>query len=185
MKLIIGLGNPGEQYELTRHNIGFAVVDSFAREHNLTWQTKNKFKAWIAEAFVEQEKVILLKPTTFYNLSGEAVQAVLHFYKVPLNEVLVVHDELALPFGVIRTRRGGSDAGNNGLKSIIGACGPDFARVRIGIANEQLARTDAADFVLNRFSAKEKTHLANIKKHAGQQLSAFIKETFDHATVKI
>lgn len=185
MKLVVGLGNPGERYQLTRHNLGFEAVSGFTQEHSLTWQKKDKFKALVAEGTLAGQKAIFALPTTFYNLAGEAVQAIMHFYKIPPSDLLVVHDELALPFGAIRTRRGGSDAGNNGLKSIIAAIGPGFARLRIGIANEQLATQDAADFVLSRFNTQEQSQLEHIKKHAITQIGAFISGSFGHTTVKM
>lgn len=183
MKLVIGLGNIGPTYDGTRHNVGFMVLDSFARAHNLDWQTKDKFKAAIAEGLVGTEKVILLKPTTYYNLSGEAVLAAKQFYKIENSHILVVHDELALSFGTLRTRVGGSDAGNNGLKSIIAHVGPDVARIRVGIATDISAKQDAADFVIGRFSHQERTQFADIQKHALDLIGAFIAGDFNHTTV--
>lgn len=185
MKLIIGLGNIGTQYQNTRHNLGFMVLDAFAEVHGLPWLKKDKFKAMVAEGVVEGQKVVLVKPNTLYNLSGDAAMAVASFYKIPPQHIAIVHDELALPFGAIRLRFGGSDAGNNGLKSIIAAFGPDFARIRIGIANEQLAASDAANFVLSRFSAEEQQKLSAIQKHAMEQLGAFVQDNFNHTTVKV
>jgi peptidyl-tRNA hydrolase, PTH1 family len=183
MKLIIGLGNIGPTYDGTRHNIGFMLLDIFARTNDLSWQTKNKFKAMIAEGYVGTEKVILLKPTTYYNLSGEAALAAKQFYTINNTDILVVHDELALPFGTVRTRIGGSDAGNNGLKSIIACLGPDIARIRVGIATDMSAKQDAADFVIGHFSHQERTQLADIQKHALERIGAFIAGDFNHTTV--
>ncbi len=185
MKLVVGLGNVGDTYAATRHNMGFMALDYFATEYNLTWQKKDKFKALVAEATVGDQKVILIKPTTMYNLAGDAVIATAQFYKIAPHNILVVHDELALPFGAIRTRLDGSDAGNNGLKSIIAAIGQDFARVRIGIANQHLATTDSADFVLSRPTKDEQPKLDDIKKHAITYIGAFINGAFDHTTHKI
>lgn len=185
MKLIVGLGNLGAQYSGTRHNVGFAVVDAVAREHELTWQVKDRFKAAIAEGMVEGEKILLLKPHTYYNLSGEAVLAAAQFYKINPQDIVVIHDELALPFGTVRTRLGGSDAGNNGLKSIIGAIGPGIARIRIGIANEHTARADAADFVLGRFTTTEAQKLPDIQNHALTFVTAFMHESFEHTTTQV
>lgn len=185
MKLVVGLGNIGDEYASTRHNLGFMILDDFAANHNLTWQKKDKFKAYVAEGLIGDEKILLLKPTTLYNLSGDAVQAVAQFYKIALADMVIVHDELALQFGIIRARIGGSDAGNNGLKSIIAAQGPDFARIRIGIANEYLARSDASDFVLARFTKDEQLKLGDIKKHAVTYIGAFVSGSFDHTTHKI
>lgn len=182
MKLIIGLGNIGDHYAQTRHNVGFMALDKYASEHSATWQKKDKFKAYVAEIMVDDERITLIKPTTMYNLVGDSVHATVQFYKIAVQDILVVHDELALPFGVIRTRLGGSDAGNNGLKSVIAAVGQNFARVRIGIGNQHLATTDAADFVLSRFTKDEQTKLNDIKKHAVTYIRAFVHGAFDHTT---
>ncbi len=185
MKLVVGLGNIGDSYAATRHNIGFMVLDAFAAEYNLTWQKKDKFKALLAEGVVGDQKVLLIKPITMYNLAGDAVKATAQFYKINPQDILVVHDELALPFGAIRTRLGGSDAGNNGLKSVIAAVSQDFARVRIGVANIHLATADAADFVLSRPTKDEQQKLGDIKKHAVTYVGAFVNGMFDHTTHKI
>jgi PTH1 family peptidyl-tRNA hydrolase len=183
MKLITGLGNIGPTYEGTRHNVGFMLLDFFARANNLDWQAKDKFKATVAEGYIGTEKVILVKPTTYYNLSGEAVLAVKQFYKIENANILVVHDELALPFGTLRTRVGGSDAGNNGLKSIIACVGQDVARIRVGIATDLSAKQDAADFVISRFTHHERTQFADIQKHALDLIGAFVTNDFNHTTV--
>lgn len=175
MKLIVGLGNPDPKYGQTRHNVGFALVDEAARTWGAPWQEKQKFKADIAETVQANEKIILAKPTTYYNLSGEAVRAIFDFYKLLPRDVLVVHDELALPFGTLRARLDGSDAGNNGIKNIIAHIGPDFARLRIGTANEQTASTDAADFVLSRFTPEELTSMPKIATHATQLMLHFVR----------
>lgn len=176
MKLIVGLGNPEPIYDLTRHNIGFLLLDHAAQQLKAPWRHQPKFKAIIAEAVIGGEKTILLKPTTYYNLSGEAVRAALNFYKITAQDVLVLHDELALPFGTLRTRLGGSDAGNNGIKSIIAHLGTDFARIRAGIANDHAATQDAADFVLSRFTPHEQKQLEKL----AQQSLSFIEDFVHH-----
>lgn len=185
MKLIVGLGNIGSHYQHTRHNLGFIVIDAFAEQSGMDWVLKSKFKSLVAEGTLGAQKIICIKPTTLYNLSGDAVAAVAAFYKIPLQDIVIVHDELAIPFGTIRVRLGGSDAGNNGIKGIIAALGPDFARIRIGIANEHLATTDASGFVLGQFSAGERQKLGDIKKHAIEQIDAFIQDTFSHSTITV
>ncbi len=188
MKLIIGLGNPETRYELTRHNVGFLLLDHIARQYNAAWQSKPKFKGDIAEMTIGGEKVALLKPATYYNQSGEAVRAVIDFYKLePATDILVIHDELALPFGTLRTRLEGSDAGNNGVKSIIAHVGPDFARIRVGIDSPQSAKYDAADFVLGRFTPTEQTHLGELAAHALQFVEDFVhqEKTFAPTSLKI
>lgn len=182
MKLIVGLGNPEERYKDTRHNTGFKVVDCYVDEKGGAFQRKDKFKADVAELSVDGEKIIFAKPTTYYNLSGEAVRAISDFYKITPENILVIHDELALPFGTIRTRIGGSDAGNNGVKSITEHLGSDTARMRIGIYNELRDRIDDADFVLGRFTGKEAEHFGELHKKTTSIIDAFITGKFEATT---
>ncbi len=171
IKLIIGLGNVGKQYADTRHNVGFLVADEFAKVNAFPeWQEKTKSKALVSEDFLNGKKVILAKPTTFMNLSGESVRTLKDFYKLSNNDIFVVHDELDLPFGTIKEKQGGGSAGNNGLKSIIAHIGEDFHRVRIGIKNDLAQKIDAADFVLAKFSAEEKKQLGTIIQTALEKL---------------
>lgn len=156
MKIILAQGNPGAPYKNTRHNIGFEALDYYALKHDLSWVEKPKFKAYIAETTIDNEKVLLVKPTTFYNLTGETARALIDFYKLnPATDLMVVHDDLALEFGKIRIRKQGSDAGNNGIKSLNTHVGINYTRLRIGTANEILSLNPDADFVLNKFSAPE------------------------------
>lgn len=156
MKLIFAQGNPGKQYERTRHNTGFIVLDTLAAKEGATWRTDTKFKADIAEVQLEGEKVLLVKPLSFYNETGTVARSLVDFYKLePTRDVLVIHDELALPFGTIRIREKGSDAGNNGIKSLNAHLGPDYTRIRIGIWDELRNRMDDAAFVLSAFSSDE------------------------------
>ncbi len=171
--LIVGLGNVGKQYDGTRHNIGFACVDELAsRQDFAPWIEKTDLKCAVTTNTIGDSRVILIKPTTFMNLSGEAVQAVMHFYKIPLQQVLVVHDELDIPFGQIRTRTGGSSAGNNGIKSIIQHLGEEFDRVRIGIQTD--TPMEASDFVLARFSKQEQAELPALLKESTAILTEYI-----------
>lgn len=184
MKLIIGLGNIGAHYDGTRHNVGFAAADAFAEAHGLAWAQKDKFKAVVAEGVLGGEKVILAKATTYYNLTGEAARALKDFYKIDNADILAIHDELALPFGTVRTRRGGSDAGNNGIKSLIAHIGEDFARIRVGIANDHLAGRDAADFVLSALSRDERVQFADIAITIRDIIHDFIRGDFTQTTHK-
>ncbi|HET9412377.1 MAG TPA: aminoacyl-tRNA hydrolase [Candidatus Saccharimonadales bacterium] len=187
MKLIIGLGNIGTHFEKTRHNVGFMAVDAWVQAHQSEWQSKDKFKALVAETTLHNEKIILIKPTTYYNLSGDATRLVKDFYKIDTQNILVVHDELALPFGTVRMRQGGSDAGNNGIKSIVATIGADFARIRVGIANDLLATHDAADFVLNRFTPSETEQWPTINHEVMRHITAFADEsqTFFPTSVRV
>lgn len=181
-KLIVGLGNVGQAYALTRHNIGFLAVDALADEHHASWQEKAKFFAEIAEFRDGELRCILAKPTTYMNESGRAVRALIDFYKLSLSDVAVIHDELALPFGTIRTRIGGSPAGNNGIKSVSAHIGQEYARIRIGIGNELQERMDAAQFVLGTFTKEEQDALTPILTTASRLTADFCRNNFNHET---
>lgn len=182
MKLIIGLGNPEERYKNTRHNVGFRVLDEYAKEKGIEFQPKDKFRAHVAEFTIDGEKVILAKPVTYYNLTGESARLIADFYKIAPEDVLIIHDELALPFGTIRTRAGGSDAGNNGIKSIIQHLGPNTARIRFGVYNELRDRIDDADFVLSNFTKVEDEALAELSKKVSVLIDTFIRGSFEVTT---
>ena len=160
MKLIFAQGNPGPQYTRTRHNVGFMVLDALAESNGGGWKTESKYRAEIATIQLEDEKVLLVKPLSFYNETGLVARTLIDFYKLnPATDVLVVHDELALPFGTVRVREKGSDAGNNGIKSLNAHLGPDYWRIRIGIWNELRDHIDDANFVLSAFTKQESEHL--------------------------
>jgi peptidyl-tRNA hydrolase, PTH1 family len=173
-RLIVGLGNIGKKYELTRHNVGFLCVDSLASAYEATWKEKPALKSYIAEIQVGDKKVILIKPTTLMNLSGESVAAVKKFYKLKNRDILVIHDELALPFGSLRLRLGGSSAGHNGIKSVSAAVGEDYGRLRVGISNDHSAKDDAAAFVLKTFSKEEQSHFKALSKEVISLINEFI-----------
>jgi peptidyl-tRNA hydrolase, PTH1 family len=171
--LIVGLGNPGTEYEHTRHNIGFSVLDAFAKANSLgPWIDKKDLKCQMTHGQFGETRVILCKPTTYMNLSGEAVQAVAHFYKIPPDNIVAVYDEIDIPFGQIRTRVGGSSAGHNGVKSLIQHLGEGFGRIRIGIGPKVPAQMDSADFVLATFSTEQQAEL----KHLTQETNAILSE---------
>ena len=153
MKLIVGLGNIGKEYENTRHNMGFMLVDRYLEYKNITDKFKEKFNAMYVETTINNEKVIFIKPTTYMNNSGIAVRAFLDFYKLNSEDILVISDDLDLDLGKFRLRRNGSSGGHNGLKSIISHLGTDgFKRLRIGISND---KDDVINYVLSKFSKKE------------------------------
>jgi PTH1 family peptidyl-tRNA hydrolase len=171
--LIVGLGNKGKQYIGTRHNIGFACVDVFIQKLELpAWIEKKDLKCLHTSGAVGNTRVIVIKPTTFMNLSGEAVQSVAAFYKIQNDSIVVIHDELDIPFGQIRTRKGGADAGNNGIKSIIQHIGEDFGRVRIGI--QAVTPMDSKDFVLAKFDEKQQKQLPNLIKETTAILTEYV-----------
>lgn len=153
MKLIVGLGNPGPQYALTRHNLGFMVVDSVHAAHEFgPWQAK--YEGLVSAGTLHGEKVLLLKPQTYMNLSGKSLQGVMTFYKIKPAEMWVVHDELDLPFGEHRSKLGGGDAGHNGLKSITAVVGAEYHRLRCGIGRPE-RKEMVEGYVLERFGADE------------------------------
>lgn len=154
MKLIIGLGNPGTEYEETRHNVGFKAIDYLADDHNIN-PNKNKFKALFGEGRVGDKKVILAKPQTYMNLSGESVQMFVKWYKVSPKDILIIYDDVSLPPGQLRIREKGGAGGHNGIRNIIQQLGTDeFQRIKIGIG-EKPQGWNLADYVLSRFSGPE------------------------------
>ncbi len=153
MRLIVGLGNPGAQYARNRHNIGFMTAEAIARGHGFT-PFRNRFKGEVAEGTIAGARRLLLKPQTFMNLSGESVGAAARFFKLAPEEVVVIHDELDLKPGKLRVKRGGGNAGHNGLRSIDAHLGPDYWRVRIGIGHPGI-RDLVLPYVLQNFPAEE------------------------------
>jgi PTH1 family peptidyl-tRNA hydrolase len=165
--LIVGLGNIGKEFEGTRHNIGFAVLDAFAEKQSFEgWTNKKDLKCQLVMGNLGETRVILCKPTTMMNLSGEAVQAVSAFYKIELSHLVVVHDELDIEFGQIRTRRGGGSAGHNGIKSISQHMGDDYGHIRVGIGPKKPEQIDSADFVLAKFTSDEQSQMKNLLQEA-------------------
>ncbi len=151
MKLIIGLGNIGDKYVFTRHNVGFMVLDRLAAKENSSFREEKKLKSFIAKVRLAGEEFLLVKPTTFMNLSGEALRAVIDYYKIDVKDILVIYDDLALDLGRIRFRASGSDGGHNGIKSIIQHLGNNkFARLKVGIGPQP--PIPAENFVLQNFS---------------------------------
>ena len=178
MKIIFFQGNFPEKYTGTRHNAGFEFADYLAKKNNAQFQEKPKFKAFIAEISLFGEKVLLVKPTTFYNETGFSARAICDFYKVDFRkDFLAVHDDLDLDFGVVRVRKSGSSAGNNGLKSLISVFGEDFARIKIGIKNEFLPKIGAMNFVLAKFSKSESEKLPQIFKICEDFVEEFAKDS--------
>jgi PTH1 family peptidyl-tRNA hydrolase len=172
--LIVGLGNIGAEYDQTRHNVGFMCLDAFAESNDFSaWVNKKDLKAQITQATLGDTRVILAKPTTFMNNSGEAVQAIANFYKIAVEHIIVVHDELDVDFGQIRCRVGGGAAGNNGIKSLIQHGFGDTGRVRVGIGPKTHPAMDSADFVLQKFSAEQSEQLKSLSR----EVTAILTET--------
>lgn len=169
MKLVVGLGNPGKEYENTRHNVGFMIVDQYIK--SVDW--KNKFDGLYHVETINGEKVIFLKPQTFMNLSGNSVRKVVDFYHIEPNDILVIHDDLDLPFEKLRLKRNSSSGGHNGIKSIISSLGTDsFCRLKIGIDNGKKENT--IDFVLSKFSKEELNYLEKNAKLYSDIIDSFL-----------
>ena len=179
--LIVGLGNPGEKYENTRHNVGFQVVDELAERQNAPVQ-KLKFKALTNLLTISGEKVLVMKPVTYMNLSGEAVRPAADFYKIPPERILVISDDTALDPGKLRIRIKGSAGGHNGLKSIIQHLGTDqFPRIKIGVGEKPHPDYDMADWVLSKFTGEDlKTIQAAVKK-AADAVACYVEHGPDKA----
>ncbi len=182
---MIGLGNPGDGYSGTRHNVGFATLDKFAAVNGFPeWINKKDLRCAMSIQQLSDTRVVLCKPSTFMNLSGEAAHSVQNFYKVYNPQTLVVYDELAIPFGSLRTRVEGSDAGHNGVKSLIQHLGDDFGRLRIGIGSDK--SKNSAEFVLKPFAKAEKSNLDLVIKEACSLITEFLADgTLPHDTRKV
>lgn len=180
MKLIVGLGNPGMQYAATRHNIGFEVIDTVAETYNIQIN-KSKFKALVGEGFIAGEKVILMKPQTYMNLSGEAIRACMDFHKLSAEDILVVYDDISLEVGQLRLRKSGSAGGHNGIKSIIAQIGgQDFPRIKFGVG-EKPAGWDLANYVLGRFQEEEMKVIGPRINDAVKAIEMILKSGMDKA----
>lgn len=178
--MIVGLGNPGREYRETRHNIGFMVIDTFAVKHEIKL-TKVQNKAIIGIGKIGDKKIILVKPQTYMNLSGQAVSALVRFYKISLTNLIVAHDDVDLPLGVTRMRPGGGSAGQKGVQSIIERVGSqDFPRLRMGVGRPP-GQMDAAAFVLQTFHKSEQEMLSEFLKRAADALDCFLEDGLDTA----
>ena len=184
MFVIVGLGNPGKKYENTRHNAGFIAIDALADKYGINISEK-KHKALCGSGVIEGNKVLLVKPQTFMNLSGESVRSVMDFYKVdPEEDMLVIYDDISLAPGNIRIRKKGSAGGHNGIKNIIERLGTsDFMRVKIGIG-EKPAEMELADYVLGHFSRAEKAIMKDEAKTAAEAVESIVRDGIDRAMNK-
>ena len=175
--LIVGLGNPGKEYEHTRHNFGFIVIDQFAEKYQVSFQ-KKKFDGVYTSLFIGEEQVILLKPQRYMNLSGSVVKQFVDYFKIPLSHVLIVHDDLDLPFGHYRLRKNGSSGGHNGLKDIEKYLGTrEYNRLKLGISKRQ--DMDTKDYVLGRFSEEELDQIHQMMDELLSILSDFVVMDMD------
>lgn len=172
MKIIVGLGNPGKEYRNTRHNIGYMVLEEIARRYPIEKQ-ESKFDAVIGQIRINGEKILLVKPLTYMNLSGQSVQPLIHWHKLDIQDMMVIYDDMDLPLGTIRMRASGGSGGHKGIKSIIDRMATsEFARTRIGIGRP--ADREAAEWVLGRFSPAEKEQIEQTVKRAADAVERWI-----------
>lgn len=184
MKVIFGIGNPEKRYAETRHNIGFMALDTLASQLGVSFKRSEKFHADIAQATIDGEKILLVKPTTYYNLVGQSARAILDFYKLASTDFLVIHDDLNLPIGTLRTRIGGSDGGNNGIKSLNAHLGVKTARLRVGTWTDQHQVTDKANFVLDTLNSEERSTIEDLQAQIREIIDHFVDGSFQATTYK-
>ena len=184
MKLIVGLGNPGEEYKLTRHNIGFLVLEKFAKTNNIRFKFSKRFNALIGEGAIGREKALVAMPQTYMNLSGHSVRPVLNWLKLKAEDMFVVMDDIALPFGSIRIKPKGSSGGHNGLNSIIESISTqEFPRMRLGILGRKNIK-DLSSYVLGRFTKSEQKNLQEILDTVSQACECWMTEGVNTAMNK-
>lgn len=187
MKIILAQGNPDKKYAKTRHNTGFTILDALGEAHDAVWRDIDKYKARITTIEVGGEKVLLVKPLSYYNDTGLVARQLVDYYKLlPKNDFLVVHDELALPFGTVRIRESGSDGGNNGIKSLNLHLGAHYTRIRVGIATDAREHIDDVNFVLGTFTkAEHETLIKDIIPHTIQSIEKFVAGTLEVTSASV
>lgn len=182
MKLIVGLGNPGREYENTRHNIGFQTIDKYASKLGVSI-SKSKFNGLYGETMVSGDKVILLKPQSYINLSGEVIRKFVDFYKINIDDILIIHDDLDLEVGTYKIKQKGSSGGHNGLKNIELHLGTqEYKRIKIGISNNK--NIDTKDYVLGKLSNEEEKQLNEVKNDILDILDDYLKVSFSDLMAK-
>ena len=182
MKVIAGLGNPGAEYANTPHSIGFEVVDAVARGIGASWKGSSSFKGELATGLLGGVKVLLVKPQTYMNLSGECVSPVLKYHNATIEDLLVVSDDIDLPVGRLRIRKGGSAGGHNGLKSVIERTGSsDFVRLRIGVGRDPRSRSNVIGHVLGKFSPEDRQAMDEVVATAAEAVGAIENENLETA----
>lgn len=181
MYLIVGLGNIGREYEKTRHNVGFDVIDKISNKYNIL-VNRIKFKGTLGEGIIQGEKVLLLKPSTYMNLSGESVIEAINFYKIPLDNIIIIYDDISLDVGRLRIRASGSAGGHNGIKSLISSVNSqDFPRIKVGIGQP---KENLISYVLGKFQKEERDVLEGALEAAGEAVEEIIKSGVTEAMNK-
>lgn len=179
MKLIVGLGNPGNKYEKTRHNIGFMFTDELVKKNNFNFTLDKKLQTKIASGIINNEKVYIIQPQTYMNLSGKAVRAVCKYYGIDVNDILVIYDDLDLPVGKVRIRPNGSSGGHRGMQNIIDMLQTkEIHRIRIGI--DGCDKDKVIDYVLGRFNKEEEIEISLIISKADLMIESYLKESFEN-----
>lgn len=182
--IVVGLGNPGREYENTRHNAGFDVIDRLADKHGVQIK-KLRFKSLTGECRIGASKCLVMKPSTFMNLSGQAVVEAMNFYKVPAERVIVIFDDISLDVGKMRIRRKGSDGGHNGMKNIIYLSGSDmFPRIKVGVGKKPHPDYDLKDWVLGRFSAQDRKTLEEVLENSVEAVELMVADRTSDAMQK-
>ncbi|MDX2049675.1 MAG: aminoacyl-tRNA hydrolase [Rickettsiaceae bacterium] len=177
MLLILGLGNPGSKYESTRHNAGFMALDTIASKMNISFKEMPKFRAQVATGFLGATKIILVKPETFMNLSGESAYLIKKFYKIDNDNIIVIHDDLDIFLGKVRHKIGGGSAGHNGIKSLDQYIGSNYHRIRIGIGRPAPPK-EVSSYVLEDFADTEKDKLKSILENIADSINNFAQKNF-------
>jgi PTH1 family peptidyl-tRNA hydrolase len=177
--LFVGLGNPGSQYENTRHNIGFKVIDKLVDDLGARDISKTSFEGKLYRSL----NALFLKPTTFMNLSGKSLQVVKNFFKIELEDIIVIHDDIDLPFGAVRFKKGGGHGGHNGLRSIDNHITKEYIRVRVGVGKPE-HKTQVSDYVLNNFNDEEKEVLEQLIEHVAKACKALLNEELNEVRSK-
>ena len=176
--IIVGLGNPGVDYQETRHNVGYMFVDKVAESNNVKFKLDKAFEAWIGEFYLNNEKHLLVKPITFMNNSGRAVEKILHYYEKEIADLIVIYDDMDLDVGIIRIRKMGGSGGHNGMKSIIESVNSqEFKRIRVGIGRSE---TEAIDYVLGKFSKKDRELIQKVLDSAPLMINELLTKGIDY-----
>ncbi len=180
LQIVVGLGNPGPEHRLTRHNAGFWFIDAFAQRHGAQFRSHSRYQGEVARATAEGCELVLLKPQTYMNRSGLAIRALVDYVKAPVTEVLVVHDELDLPPGTARLKFGGGHGGHNGLRDTITHCGSDFWRLRVGIGHPG-DKSQVIDYVLQRASSADEQAIIGSVSAGLESLAVFLRDGAERA----
>lgn len=185
--LIVGLGNPGEAYEYTRHNAGYIILEYIAAYYNTQFSHITKFKSDIAKIYNRSSILLLAKPLTYMNCSGTAVVILKEFYKLSSSEIVIIHDDIDLPIGKVRLKVGGGDAGHNGLKSISTSIGSDYIRIRVGVGRPtpNSTHTSVSSYVLSRFSSTELSTIFDIRQKIAENFTLVLSKQFKQFIDKI